>query len=163
FRRKPPSDRDLLMLARAYEANGEWTKARDIMLRLVAAEPVQPLLLEQFVWMLLKRSETSEPGARQSVLDEAQIWLGMLEKKDPKSFRTLELKAHLLGAQGRGAEAALLLEKHAQRNKEDVFRVGLQLDQLGQVRQAEEMYRQWLRETKSAEATLALADFLGRQ
>src|SRR5262249_12699460 len=106
FRRKPPSDRDLLMLARAYEANGERTKARDIMLRLVAAEPVQPLLLEQFVWMLLKRSETSEPDARQSVLDEAQIWLGMLEKKDPKSFRTLELKAHLLGAQGRGAEAA---------------------------------------------------------
>jgi tetratricopeptide (TPR) repeat protein len=163
FRIKPPSDRDLLMLARAYEANGEWTKARDSMLRLVAAEPVQPLLLDQFVRMLLKRSENSEPGARQGALDEAQVWLGRLEKKDPNSFRTLELRTRLLGAQGRGTEAASLLEKHAQRKKDDVFRVASQLDQLGQARLAEEMYRQCLRETKSAEPTLALADFLGRQ
>ena len=107
--------------------------------------------LAHHIRSLLARGET----------DEAAGWLARLEKQDPGSLRTVEIQARLLKAKGRGDEAAALLVAHAQGRADDVGRVALLLDQLGQAA-AEEMYRRHAAESRQPGSVLALAEYLGR-
>src|SRR5439155_20163854 len=94
----PPDERS--SLARLYEADRDWPKARD---RLISLLPSQqdpnPMYVAHHVAGLLRQGEISD----------AEMWLARLEKLEPRTLRTLELKARLLRARGRTDEAVALL------------------------------------------------------
>src|SRR5262249_55044440 len=150
---RPPTENEIFFLARLYEAKGEWTDARSRLVRLVTSDTVQPQFLDSFIRSLLEHRE----------IDEAQVWQARLEKIEPESFRTLELKARVLHAQGKTSDAVEVMQRFAEKKEADLRLVATVLDQLGQAHVAEKMYRRWASTTKAPEALLVLADFLGRQ
>src|SRR5262249_5218050 len=90
-------------------------------------------------------------------------WLARLEKFQPNTPQTQELKARLLNAQGKSEEATALLRAHSAKGTLSVRRTATLLEELGQVRAAEEFYRLSANEAGQPGARLVLAGFLARQ
>ncbi len=151
--REPPRPDDRYLLAQLYEADGNWPKAREQLQSLLAGNGENPVYLAHNTLILL----------RQGLNDEAQSWLGKLEKLEPRSLRTLDLKARLLKARGRAGEAAALLEALVREKADQVGSVAKLLEELGQVAAAEKLYRQFASQPLEPQARLVLAGFLGRQ
>ena len=86
-----------------------------------------------------------------------------LEKQDPDSLQTAELKARLLKAAGNGQEAIALLQTHAQ--KKDVPRLAVAglLEELGEGSAAETLYRKHVEMSGRSDAVLLLGAHLGRR
>jgi tetratricopeptide (TPR) repeat protein len=148
----PPPENQFL-LGQLYESVGDWRKAREQMLSLVTSNPDNPLYLARYVRGLLRHD-----GA-----DEAEPWVSKLEKLQPDLFQTLELKARVLKARGKGQEVTELVKRYARRPDANLRRAASLLEQLDQAGDAEELYRRYRRESKAPDATLVLAEFLGRQ
>jgi len=151
--REPPRPDDQYLLAQLYEADGNWSKAREQLRSLLAGDGENPVYLAHNTLILL----------RQGLTDEAQSWLDKLEKLEPRSLRTLGLKARLLKARGRADEAAALLGALVREKADQVGYVAKLLEELGQVAAAEKLYRQFASESLEPQAILVLAGFLGRQ
>src|SRR5262249_5564362 len=88
-KRQPLTTDEQFLLAKLYEAAGDWRRAREKLLSLVTAQGSRPeeagrfaLYLSHYVGGLLHRGEVAE----------ARLWLARLEKADPSSLRTLDLK-----------------------------------------------------------------------
>ncbi len=150
---KQPQAEDQFMLAQLYEAVGDARRAREQMLTLLARQPDEPRYLAHFTASLLKSER----------LPEAEARLARLEKLEPKTFRTLRLKALALQARGKAAEALPFLSEFAGGDPGRLGAVAQLLDQLGQGAAAEELYRKLAAESKRPESVLVLALFLGRQ
>jgi tetratricopeptide (TPR) repeat protein len=95
---------DQFLLVRLFEDQGNWPKAREHMQLLLAAEGHNPLYLAHCARMLLSRGEP----------DQAQLWLDRLEEMEPTSFRTVEIKARVLAADGEHEKALKLLRGFVQ-------------------------------------------------
>src|SRR5205823_1551700 len=95
----------------------------------------------------------------------AESWLAKLEKLQPQDARTVELKARLLAAQGKGSEAAALIKAYTKNKDKDnlLGAFAALLVGLGQPDAAEEMYRESVARSKQPEAILVLAEFLARR
>jgi tetratricopeptide (TPR) repeat protein len=151
--REPLVGDDRLLLARLYEADGDWPRARERMVSVLRAQPENPLYLSSYARSLVSRKE----------FREAENLLAKLEKVEAGSWRTLEIKARVLRGENRAAEAVALLKAYAQTHEADVGFVAALLDDLGQAPAAEEMYRKFVSLSKKPESALVLAGFLGRQ
>src|SRR5207248_1368583 len=103
-KRQPLAVSDQFLLAQLYRLTGQWPKARSQMLGLLAKGEVNPIHVAYYARCLLARNE----------VDEAAPWVAKLETLQPTQWRTVELKARLLSAQQRGADAADLLTKYAE-------------------------------------------------
>jgi len=151
--REPATPNDQYVLAQLYEADGNWSKAGGQLQSLLAGNGENPVYLAHNTLILL----------RQGLPDEAQSWLDKLEKLEPRSLRTLELKARLLKAKGRAGEAVPLLKSFGEANVDQVGYVARLLEELGQIPAAEQLYRKFAAQSRQPQAILVLAGFLGRQ
>jgi tetratricopeptide (TPR) repeat protein len=151
--REAPSADDLYLLARLYESDGNWTKAKVQMRSLLATDGDNPLFLAHDALLLL----------RQGSVDGAQARLDTLERREPRAFRTIEIKARVLNARGRVAEAVPLLQDAAKQYDDQAGSVAKLLEELGQPAAAEPFYRRFAAQGREPEATLVLAGFLARQ
>ncbi len=142
-----------LFLARLYELERDWPKARDQLLGLLAAAPDEPAYLAPYAEGLLRRGD----------LDETEGWVSRLAKKEPTAFRTVSLRARLRKAQGRAAEAAALLRDHAGARPDDLVSAAVLLEELGEDASAEELYRHGAASTGRPAFLLAAAVCLARQ
>jgi tetratricopeptide (TPR) repeat protein len=148
------SAEDQFLLTQLYEKVGDERKARERIVLLLGSEPGNPRYVAHFVGTLL----------RQGQIDEAETWLATLEKLQPQVFSTVELKARLLKAQGKGAEVVGLFPSYVQRMEpETELRIAALLEELNQGAAAERWYRQYVADSKLPEAALLLAKYLGRQ
>ena len=153
LRQLPTADEQFL-LARLYEADRNWPKAQDRWLSLLTApQGANPMHLAHYIRSVLRRGEK----------DEARVWLARLEKQEPDTWRTIEIKAHVLKAEGKSEEAVALLRTRAQGKEDDTARVAALLEQLGEVAAAEDMYRKHVARSKEPQNALALAEHLGRR
>ncbi len=152
---KTANDDDRFLLAQLYESEAEWTKARDIMLALLATDRKNPNHLVFFADRLLTRGQA----------DEASTVLAALDKLEPSSYRTTDLKARALHLRDKDADAVALIQKYLAQPGHDIFTAAAAnlLERIGQSGPAEELYRKLVAQEKSLANTLTLAEFLGRQ
>jgi Tfp pilus assembly protein PilF len=146
-------DEARFLLARLYEADGNWQKAEIHLLTLVHAHEQNPVYLERYVSGLLRQHRTQE----------AQVWVQKLEKLLPKALRTTELRVHILMAAKKTNEAVQLVQEYASA-KDALLEVAAQwLEMLGQFDEAEKTYRAFAASSKRPESILLLALHLGRR
>jgi tetratricopeptide (TPR) repeat protein len=153
--RVPLTADDQFLLARLYEKDGDWVKARQQMLGLLASHGNNAQYLVSYTNALL----------RQHHGDEAQLWFDKLEALKPQPLSAANLamiRAQLLAERGRKDEAAALLKAQVGADTDRVKAIAAALDQLGLDAAAEEMYRAYADQAKAPEATLVLAQYLGR-
>ncbi len=145
------ADRDMLM--RLYDELGNWSEARKQMQALVTTEGTRPAHLAHAIISLL------EHGAA----DEAESLLVRLEKIEPQSDRTVEIKARLLKAKGNPREAVALLSNLVKQTPAKAATAALLLEQMGELVAAEDAYRTCAAQSRLSEPYLPLASFLARQ
>ena len=164
FVRILPTPDEEFLLARLYEADGDWTHARDMYRALIGKRGGDnPRYVIQLIRSLIQRTELNEA---------AQLFV-RLEPADgqPLPAQVVELKARLLHKQGNSAEAGVLLESFVKRtyktdnNPRVLLGVGLLMTELGLTRNAEDLIRQYVAvvEPKDPGGALALAEFLAKQ
>jgi tetratricopeptide (TPR) repeat protein len=151
--REKPSPDDRFLLAQVLEMNGDWAKSREQMQLLLADFADSPAYLAFYVRGLLRH----EDGRG------VKPWLEKLQKVDPSSLQTAELKARLALAEKRPDEAAKLLGDFARTKPDSTLQVALVLESLGRLDEAEKLFRGFATQDKQPEAGLPLAVFLGRR
>ncbi len=151
--REPATADDLFLLSQLYEADGDWGKAREQMLKLLNKQGQNPLFLAHYTRALLRHNRT----------DEARAWLARLVEADPRSPATQEVRARVLHAQGRGSEAATMLEAFARDHADQAASIAQLLEELDQFPAAEALFRSCVAQSKRPVAALMLARFLGRR
>jgi cellulose synthase operon protein C len=144
---------DQYLLFQLYQADGNRSKAEGQLQSLLAGHGENPPFLAQYILILLRQGST----------DEAQSWFDRLEKLEPKSLRTLEMKARLLAARGRAIQAVPLLTSAAGQDAGQVGYAARLLEELGQYAAAEEMMRKYVAQARQPQTSLVLATFLGRR
>jgi tetratricopeptide (TPR) repeat protein len=150
--RQPLTPEDRFLLVQLHERVGNGEKARERILPLLSAG--NPRYLAHYIGSLIEQKDTAQ----------AELWLPQLEKLQPQALRTVALKARLLKAQGKGREAAALLKRQAGgKDGPTVLEVAQLHEELGNADAAEELYRQYVAESKEPESVLVLARYLGRQ
>jgi tetratricopeptide (TPR) repeat protein len=140
------------LLARLYEAEGKWPVARGHLLALLKREEKNPVYLARYVRGLLSHGEA----------EEAREWVEKLAALRPEDFETVELRAAVLRATGKPAEAVRLLERCAGKQEARLDLIALLLDEHGQPRAAEKLYRRLVSRSTRPEHVLLLARFLAR-
>jgi tetratricopeptide (TPR) repeat protein len=150
-RGQPLTPDEQFLLAQLYDADRDWAKARDRLVDVLATDPNQPDRLAYYAGALLRHEET---GAARRAVEQ-------LERLAPEAPATLEARARLLQAQGRGEEAADLLTAFARRPGADPGRVAALLEGIGQTSSAGELYRR-AAQSGQPQAVLDLALYLGR-
>jgi tetratricopeptide (TPR) repeat protein len=150
---------DEVVLIQLYEAAGNWPKAHEKVLSLLAMPSLRPLQAGYAARRLLVHDRVGE----------AEVFINKLkdlvpkEKPDPYTFLLLEMEARLRMAQGKGDEAVAALKKYVEGKDENAFRaVATLLDELGKPEAAEGMYRKYVAVAKQPERVLPLAQFLAR-
>jgi tetratricopeptide (TPR) repeat protein len=147
----PPDVR--FLVARLYEADGNWPRAEAQLVALLGEHGSTPAYLAYYAGALLRHQQA----------DRAAEWVGRLERVRPGSFEAAELRARVLYAQGRRADAIAVLTAFARQEGARADRAALLLDQLGEAATAEPLYRAHLAASKEPAALLLLARNLGRQ
>src|SRR5205807_3106511 len=100
------------------------------MLGLLARQGDNPRYLAHFANSLLTHKR----------VQEAEHYQAQLEKLQPGAFSTLRLKALVLKARGKAAEAVPFLTAFARADAARLAPVARVLEQLGQAKAAEELY-----------------------
>jgi cellulose synthase operon protein C len=144
-----------LTLGTLYERSGNWDKARDQMLSLVTRLENNPTILGNFIQMLLRHDELEDTGR----------WMEKLDKLQPHSPGTIQLKARLLAKQGKNEQAVKYVESAVPNplKPEQVpilAAVGGLLEELQQYPAAEKNLRSYYE--RDPKSILQLANFLGR-
>jgi tetratricopeptide (TPR) repeat protein len=150
--RQPPSPDDRFLLAQLYEQVDNWSQARTLLLEITASHPNSPQYL----------ASAAQSSLRHQDVETAEFWLGRLEKIEPQSFRTLEVRARVLKSRGRDEEAVAILTQYAANNDANLGLIAALLESLSR-HEAEDMYRRLARDSQSHEGRLLLAAYLGRQ
>jgi tetratricopeptide (TPR) repeat protein len=160
LRRARPTPREQFLLARLYEAERDWGKAHDLLESLLkTTNGDNPTFLAHFLLSLI----------REGALDEAAEWLPLLEKREPKELRTAEIKARLLLARKKPAEAAARLTEFARTHDKEAdaqLAVAFLLDDMNLAPdEAEALYRAHVqaRDAEQPECVLFLARHLARR
>jgi tetratricopeptide (TPR) repeat protein len=155
LRRDPTAGDDRLLLAQLHELVGDWPKADATMRKLLESDRTNTRYRIEYVQALL----------RQKKADEAAPWLDQLDRLAPEAPRIAQLRAMVLAAQGKPAQAVELLRGYAERHADQLLPISLVLERIGQAQAAEDLLRQYVAANRSADprSVLALAAFLGRQ
>jgi lipopolysaccharide biosynthesis regulator YciM len=132
----PPAPEHQFLLAKLYELEGNWPKARDRMLRLIALQKDNARYLEAFARSLIRRGD----------LGEARVWIGRLADTEPGA-RPAESALRVLTAAG-------LFEQ--------VSWVATGSDATEAQSAAEKLYKTLKEMPVGPDGTLALAGFYGR-
>jgi tetratricopeptide (TPR) repeat protein len=156
--REPLTPEDQFLLARLYESLGDWSRAKVEAVGLLGKKGDDLNVQAFYALALLRHGEA----------DEAATWLARMERLPEaarrNTFAVPEVKARLLAARGKGAEAADLLDAYVADHPAQAGAAAALLEQLKQPAAAERMYRKLVDQSKTPEATaLILAQFLGRQ
>ncbi len=170
--------REAIFLYEDVNRNQPLTPDERFALAMLYALEKNKLKLQLHMLTLLQAAEGKRPEfiafyarhlVREGDLAEAQAWLRELTAHAPKAFVTAEIRARLLRAEGKDAEAAAVLKAYAQ-EKDGILPAALIADEFdrdkGQevYRQtAEQLYRQYVAQAQKERfrAHLALAQFLG--
>jgi tetratricopeptide (TPR) repeat protein len=105
---------DLFILAVLYDQEGEWTKARTLLDRCVAEKAPIPQHLAYYIRGLMRQQNRLD-------LIEAARWLQQLEALEkqhglsPNQYGTMDLRARLLEASGKGDDALDTVQEFATR------------------------------------------------
>ena len=162
IRIKPLSD-ELFLLAKLYETDGQWNKANELYLDLLTNRAIaNPRFMVEYILGLIRRKET----------EKAVVWLTKLESlPNADAGRIVELKARLLKASGKTADASQILMQFAEkdfqtRKNPTIWRaVGLMLGELELPVEGETAFRKYVVavEAKFPAANLEFAEFIARQ
>ena len=177
FARLRPTPDEQFLLARLYDADGNWERAGVLLAGLAAPARgvANPGHLAYYVRGLLRNQKGME----------AAVWLSKLESVEPNGPRTVELKARVLKEQGKAVDAVNLVNKYAEdawdktKNPAVLGASAGLLEELGNaekgdkdarsktlyIKAAEKLYRLQFKAAgpEKPDAALALAVFLGRQ
>jgi tetratricopeptide (TPR) repeat protein len=162
FDRLRPTPYEQFLLARLYEADRNDRKAGELLHALVSTrDGDNAFFIGSYALFLLRTGDVTG----------ANDWLARLKAKEPKEARTLELEARVRSKQGKGDEAVEKVKKliEQERKKRDeplvLAQAGLLLEQMEQPREAENLYRDYVKEAeaRSPDSALALVGFLARQ
>jgi tetratricopeptide (TPR) repeat protein len=148
-----PTPDDEFFMAQLYEAVGDWPKARERMVRLLARGGDDPGYLTYLTRGLVRHEGPAG----------AKPWLMKLEAVRPDAFQTLELRCRVLKAEGKARQAAGLVEAYALRHGADLEGAGGLLEELGQAAAAEAVFSRFAGPAGRPENRLVLAAFLARQ
>jgi tetratricopeptide (TPR) repeat protein len=143
---------DRLLLTRLYEAEGDRSRSEREAMSLLDLDGQNPALLANAAFTFLRHGS----------LEQAASLLESLEKQEPNEFRTIALKARLLKAQGKGSEAAGQIQAFAAGKAAYIESAARLEEEIGEIAQAEALYRKLAAGSKRTEAALELAAFLGR-
>jgi tetratricopeptide (TPR) repeat protein len=151
--RGKPSPGDRFLLAQVLEKNGDWAKSREQMQLLLATPSESPPILAFYIRGLLQHDDGRG----------VKPWLEKLQKVDPSSLQTAELKARFALAEKRPDEAAKLLGDFARSKPDSTLQVALLLESLGRLDESKKLFQELATRDKQPEAGLPLAVFLGRR
>ena len=148
-----PQADDQYLLAQLYEADGDWPAAKAVYQSLLTADPKNGTVILTYVRSLIRRK----------AFDEAKVWVKKLDVLIPaRNPALLEVNARLLAAQNRGAEAATLARSIIEIQPNQAPAVALLLEEIGETKAAEDLFRQIAADPKTVTNPLLLAEFLGR-
>jgi tetratricopeptide (TPR) repeat protein len=147
-----PNPDDHFFLAQLYDAVGDWPKARERMLALLAQRE-SPVYLTYFARGLIQHENIAE----------ANPWVMKLEALQPDAFATLELRCRILKEEQRTSQAVTLLKNYATRPGADLEKAATLLEELGELTAAEGLFRRLAAGAGPPENRLVLAAFLARQ
>jgi tetratricopeptide (TPR) repeat protein len=142
---------DQFLLAQLYESLGQWPAARKQLFNLLGRHGDNPTYLAHTARSLLRKNEP----------DYARPLVAKLEEVQPRAWPTAELKARLLHAEDRVADAVALLTRFADQADAPLEEVARVLEDLKESAAAERIYAKFAAGGKP-EAVLAQAGFLGR-
>lgn len=167
-RRQQLTSQDHFLLAQLYESVNEWPKAREQFLYVLNATQEMVNKNSQAKSALLKRyadelSAFCAAMIRFDSINQSDIWLAKLESIEPKSFRSLRLRAQLSKKQGNAEVAVPELLALVKSDDKYLLPVALLLEQLGQTNAADNLFKAHVAKSKLPEAVLAHAEFYGRQ
>lgn len=140
------------LLARLYEAEGLPAKALNCVEVLARNTDANPVYLSYAAMVFIRQSKYEEAG---QVIDR-------LAKGQSDAFEVVELRARLLHAQGKTAEAVRLLEAVVQGKDDRVTATAIILHQMGQDAAAERQLRRLAFTLKKPEGLVLLAEHLAR-
>lgn len=153
LRREVPIPDDLFLFGQLLEMEGNWVKAREQFQSVVALMPNDPYYNTEFTLALL----------RHKLVNDAQSHLKHIEVLKPGSPEVIEIKARLFKAKGQGDQAAALVLDYV-KDKDSRLRVSAALlEELGEYKASEELYRRFAQIPAQPENVLVLATFLGRR
>jgi tetratricopeptide (TPR) repeat protein len=168
--RKVATPDERFLLARLYVSVGEWKKARSQLVVLLTSMDTE---IERTGNVNLKQGlQAAHAGylayyaselLRRDEAAEARPWQAKLETLEPKTWRSLEVKARLLGKGGHGAEAVDFLRTAAKTDPVLLLPAAHVLEQIGQAAVAQQLFEQYAANTTEPRRVLALATFLARQ
>jgi Tfp pilus assembly protein PilF len=129
---------DEFVLALLYEAEGDTRKSQDKLKALTQPQTRTPQYLAQYASSLISFRRTPE-----ALAEAAKVigWLEELERQrevGPNGFASVEMRARLLEARGRGEDATALLRKHIAREGAQPEEVLLLLASLNRQKRHEE-------------------------
>jgi tetratricopeptide (TPR) repeat protein len=156
------------LLAHLCGTVGEWPKAKEQYLSLLTSTQ-EAVARNQRDSAALQKKYGDQLASfcagllQNDALTQVDVWLAKLERLEPSSPRTISLRAQLLGKQGHGDQAAPALLAMVEKDGKLAGSVAGLLEQIEQPKLAEEMYKKHIDQAKNPEATLALAEFYGRQ
>jgi tetratricopeptide (TPR) repeat protein len=162
FRLLKPTAAEEFLLAKLYDADGKWPRAREHLHTLVSTkEGNNPDVLAFAVSALLRQHDPAE----------ARTWQTELEAREPNSERTVVLKTRLLAAEGNSQVAAQLIGEFCKRqyakDKDPAVlaRCAGVLVEIGRPVEAEAVMRNYVAEAQEArpECFLTMAYFLARR
>lgn len=99
------SSRERFALAKIYEREGDWNRARSELLAVLGQRGSDPRMVFEFCQMLLRHNEVGD----------VPRWLSRLEETSPNAPQTKEIRGRLLAVQGKKKEAADVLNSMVSR------------------------------------------------
>jgi tetratricopeptide (TPR) repeat protein len=102
---------DQFLLARLYNAESNWPKARNLLRELVTLQNRNPLYLMAYGEGLVATKELTEAESCITKLEQ----LEKLNKVEPGTYLSVQLRALTLEARGEGDKAVELIKKHVSR------------------------------------------------
>ncbi len=147
------SEAQQFLLAMLLEADGRSEASTRRMQRLLDGPVSDPRYLVFHLGQLLRSDR----------LEEADHWLQMLRRVDPKNPVAFRIEADLLKLRGRTADLRALLLGRTLESSELVVEAAEMLEAYGFVEEAEQGFRGWGRDQNRPLRQLPLAGFLARQ
>jgi tetratricopeptide (TPR) repeat protein len=141
------------LLAQLYEADGDWRRARWELLALLHGHDKNPVYVAHYVKALLRHQEA----------DQAEVWVDRLADLGRPALEVLDLRAHVLHANGNSAEAAALIRAYANGPGARLDAAALLLDRVGQPAEAEALFRRHVATSPDPAGLLLLVQHLARQ
>ena len=141
------------LLARLYEADGDWRKARGRLLSVLASHDKNPVYLAHYIHALLRHKQG----------EEAAGWVDRFAALGRPALETLELRARVAHASGKTAEAVRLIEEYVAEKASRLDAAARLLEQIGQAERAEPLYRELAARSKDPRNSLLFARHLARR